>query len=113
MASTNVPRVAAAGHVQKSTILYYIKLPTTITQALLTGDGIHGDTVLLGTTRVGVQSISDEFVALRAMLDSGSQKSFITKSASELLRLRRRFQDPYIKFGKIMPYVIAYTVVLS
>lgn len=48
-----------------------------------------GNNVLLATAIIAVQSASGEKIALRALIDQGSQNAFITGNAAQILKIRR------------------------
>ncbi|XP_011883742.1 PREDICTED: uncharacterized protein LOC105570900, partial [Vollenhovia emeryi] len=48
------------------------------------------ETVLLATAQVGALSSNGEIVRVRALLDQGSEASFVSESAAQLLQLPRR-----------------------
>ncbi|XP_037926645.1 uncharacterized protein LOC119661389 [Hermetia illucens] len=55
-----------------------------------TNSGVDITAVLLATARIRVKDNQGTFILLRALVDQGSQRSFISEAAAQLLRLPRQ-----------------------
>lgn len=50
---------------------------------------VHNEQVILATAQIAAQSRNNDTIILRALIDQGSQASFITEAAAQLLNLER------------------------
>lgn len=60
------------------------------TQAVSSLFTAHANTVVLATAVIGVESKNQEKITLRALIDQGSQSSFVSENALQTLQLKRK-----------------------